>query len=74
MASSGFRDMTRLALSNLQMAEDMVSLNKKNIMLAIQELKNCANDLLIESYTEQISDIKETRQSMFDMDGKNRYN
>ena len=31
LASSGFRDTTRLALSNSQMASDMVNLNKKNI-------------------------------------------
>lgn len=74
MASSGFRDMTRLALSNLQMAEDMVNLNKENIMESLQELTQSTDELLIDSYTKQILDIKNARQSLYNSDGKNTYN
>ena len=74
MASSGFRDMTRLALSNLQMAEDMVNLNKENILESIKELTQSTDELLLDSYTKQILDIKNARQSLYNADGKNTYN
>ncbi len=38
LASSGFRDTTRLALSNIEMAEDMVNFNKQNIEKAQMDM------------------------------------
>lgn len=74
MASSGFRDMTRLALSNTQMAEDMVSFNNTNIKKSIEYLNQNIKELLSDSYEEQIFQLKEIRKSMYNIDGKNIYN
>ena len=38
IASSGFRDMTRLALSNVEMANDMISMNSENIQTSVLKL------------------------------------
>lgn len=65
IAASGFRDMTRLALSNEEMACDMVSMNSKNIEQAILKLYKAAGDLTSGDYPEIISKIKETRAKMF---------
>ena len=48
LASSGFRDTTRLALSNTQMASDMVNMNRENIELALNSLTENLNSLLDE--------------------------
>ena len=45
IASSGFRDMTRLALSNEEMACDMVSMNSQNIEQAILKLYKSIGEL-----------------------------
>lgn len=74
MASSGFRDMTRLALSNTQMAEDMVSMNANNISDAVIALMENTKDLLNDNYSDDIKTIKETRKAMYNADGKNIYN
>ncbi len=71
MASSGFRDMTRLSLSNTQMAEDMIKLNSKNISDCAVELVESIKSLLDDSYKEQIEVIKDFRQKMYTTDGKN---
>lgn len=65
MASSGFRDMTRLALSNIEMANDMVLMNSDNIQTSILKLYKSIGDLTNSDYLEQIKDIKLNRQSMF---------
>ena len=70
LASSGFRDMTRLALSSVDMADDMVSLNSKNIQDAILKLYSALGDLTKSDYKKQIEDIKSNRQKMY-KDGKN---
>ena len=70
LASSGFRDMTRLAMSNTQMAEDMLFYNKKNIDLAIDSLKNACKNLK-ENYREKIEIIAKERKKMYSQDGKN---
>ena len=38
LASTGFKDTTRLALSNVEMANDMVNMNSENIDFAFKEL------------------------------------
>ncbi len=70
LASSGFRDMTRLALSSVDMADDMVSLNSKNIQESILKLYSAVGDLTKSDYKKQIEDIKFKRQKMY-IDGKN---
>jgi len=70
LASSGFRDMTRLALSSVDMADDMVSLNSKNIQDAILKLYSSLGDLTKSDYKVQIEEIKSSREKMY-KDGKN---
>ena len=72
LASSGFRDMTRLAMSNTQMAYDMLTYNGKNIDIAFKMLeksiKNLAND---KQYLNIINKISENRKKMYDENGVN---
>lgn len=70
LASSGFRDMTRLALSNEEMAADMISLNSENIQKSLLKLYSSVGVLLEEDYAGQIKKIKQDRQAMY-FDGKN---
>lgn len=65
MAASGFRDMTRLALSNEEMACDMVSMNHKNIEQSILNLYKSIEELLTDKYPETISKIKQIRAKMY---------
>ena len=66
LASTGFKDTTRLALSNTQMAEDMVNLNSLNINEAIEGLKISLNKLLNTNYRTQIDSIKDFRKNLYD--------
>lgn len=65
IASSGFRDMTRLALSNEEMACDMVSMNSDNIEHAILKLYKAIGELTHGDYPEQIKELKSIRSKMF---------
>ena len=65
IASSGFRDMTRLALSNEEMACDMVYINHKNIENALLKLYKSAGTLTSGDYPKIISEIKSIRAKMF---------
>ena len=65
MASSGFRDMTRLAMSNVEMANDMVLMNSENIQTSILKLYKSIGDLTNSNYLPQIKEIKSKRQTMF---------
>jgi len=65
LASSGFRDMTRLALSNEEMANDMVQMNSKNIEQAILKLYKSVGELTHGNYSEIIKQIKAQREKMF---------
>lgn len=65
IASSGFRDVTRLALSNEEMAQDMINFNSDNIQNALLKLYSCIGDLLGQNYLEQTCEIKKQRQKMF---------
>ena len=65
IASSGFRDMTRLAMSNEEMANDMIVMNAQNIQNAILKLYKSIGDLTNSNYLEQIKEIKSNRQKMF---------
>lgn len=72
LASSGFRDMTRLALSNAEMATDMVKLNAENIQKSLLQLYSCVGNLLAEDYPAQIKQIRNKREQMY-INGKNIY-
>ena len=65
MASSGFRDMTRLALSNEEMANDMFCMNSENIQNGILKLYKTLGELTSSGYPEKISEIKAQRKKMF---------
>lgn len=65
MASSGFRDMTRLALSNTEMANDMITMNSDNIEHAILNLYKSIGELTQNDYLNQIEQIKNKRKQMF---------
>ena len=66
LASSGFRDTTRLALSNIEMANDMVCLNKQNIKNSIEMLnKNLEFLLSTENYPMEAQNIKIFRQDLY---------
>lgn len=70
LASSGFRDMTRLAMSNLTMAQDMMKYNSLNINHALTKMIESLN-LLDLNYAALIPEIKEKREKMYSKDGKN---
>ena len=65
IAASGFRDMTRLALSNEEMACDMVSMNSKNIEHAILNLYKSVGELTSGNYPEIIKELKQIRSNMY---------
>ena len=65
LASSGFRDTTRLALSNLEMAQDMVKLNKENIEISLQKFNESISKLLTQDYREMATKIKEFRKNLY---------
>ena len=71
LASSGFRDMTRLALSNLEMAEDMRNFNAENIDISKEKLISSINFLKNTKDLKIFADIKNVRKSMYSNEGKN---
>lgn len=75
LASSGFRDMTRLAMSNTQMASDMLTYNGKNIINAFKMLENSIKNLIDDNkYLDIIQNISENRKKMYDENGVNSIN
>lgn len=71
LASSGFRDMTRLALSNFVMAQDMVELNGENILKSVQLLENNLKNLINDYKEDEVDKIKQIRNQIYSIDGKN---
>lgn len=65
IASSGFRDMTRLAMSNEEMANDMVTMNHKNIEQSILKLYKAIGELTNGDYPKTIAELKNIRSKMF---------
>lgn len=65
LASSGFRDTTRLALSNTEMANDMVVMNGDNIKDVITLLNNNINKLFEGNYREEAEKIKDFRGKLY---------
>lgn len=70
LAASGFRDMTRLAMTNIDMACDMVNMNTPNIEMALGALEAAISDLRTH-YREKIKSIAQKRAKLYDEDGKN---
>lgn len=64
IASSGFLSMTRLAMSNEEMACDMVSMNSENIEQAILKLYKAVGELTHGNYPEIVSELKKLRKQM----------
>jgi len=74
LASSGFRDMTRLALSNKIMANDMLQLNKENIKNSLENISNNAQKLLnSDFFNNKIDKIISTRNKLYTETGKNNF-
>jgi len=71
LASSGFRDMTRLAMTNEEMASDMVYMNAQNIENALNKLYSSIKNLKTNNYDEKIKFIAQKRKKMYDGNGKN---
>lgn len=65
IAASGFRDTTRLALSNVEMANDMLELNRENIETAINSMFDSLKNLTDEDYKTQAESIKKFRELMY---------
>jgi len=74
MASSGFRDTTRLSLTDEALAIDMLNLNRDNFDIVVdkfienlRELKNMPKS----EFKERLKSIQKIRKLMYDKDGKN---
>ena len=65
LAASGFRDTTRLALSNIEMANDMISINKSNIKEVLLSLQNNLNSLTDNDYESKALEIKTFREQLY---------
>lgn len=65
LAASGFRDTTRLALSNTQMASDMVEINKENINKAFEDFKSNFEKIINSNYKQNADRIKEFRKNLY---------
>ncbi len=71
LAASGFRDMTRLAMSNLEMAADMRNFNASNIDISTKKLISSINFLKNAKDLKIYADIKNVRKKMYSDEGKN---
>lgn len=65
LASSGFRDTTRLALSNTEMANDMVQMNRENINLALEGIKDSIEAVIETDYLNNAMKIKNFRKNLY---------
>ena len=74
IASSGFRDTTRLAMSNSDLVLNMFNLNNENVLNAFDILIDKLNLLKKLSDDEKIklfNEIAQKRAKMYDKNGKN---
>lgn len=71
LASSGFRDTTRLAMTDLQLAKDMLAFNDENINFSISLFNEKLSNLKNNYSDEVLSEIKNLRKKMYSFDGKN---
>lgn len=71
LASSGFRDTTRLSMTDLTLACDMLDFNGKNIQNIQEKFVSVLENLKNENYFEKIKEISNSRRKMYNSDGKN---
>ena len=77
LASSGFRDMTRLAATNPELAKDMLCENKTNVIEAVKELQEYLSrpeKKLVEdeeTFVKITEKLACSRKKMYSSDGKN---
>ena len=65
LAASGFRDTTRLAMSNVEMANDMVVMNKENIKDVVNMLNSNIEKLFGSDYKAEAQEIKKFRENLY---------
>jgi len=79
LAASGFRDTTRLAATNPELAKDMLLLNKINIREAVKNLEDYLSkmdknlDLDEEKFIEIAEELATNRKDLYSPEGKNIY-
>ena len=66
IVATGFKDTTRLALSNTEMANDMVSLNKDNILSSFESFYQAFENILNDDYKTKAEKIKNFRKNLYD--------
>lgn len=77
LASSGFRDMTRLAATNPELSKDMIIKNKQNIIESVKIFKDylCKLEYELKNNEENFlnitGEIASKRKKMYSSDGKN---
>ncbi len=65
LAASGFRDTTRLAMSNVEMANDMIVMNKENIKDVVNLLDKNIKNLFNSDYKKEAEKIKNFRENLY---------
>lgn len=65
LAASGFRDTTRLAMSNVEMANDMIVMNKNNIKDVVIMLNSNIDKLFESDYIKEAKSIKKFREDLY---------
>lgn len=65
LASSGFRDTTRLAMSNIEMANDMIKMNETNIKEVVSMLNSNIDNLYNSDYKKEAGKIKKFREELY---------
>lgn len=65
LASSGFRDTTRLAMSNVEMANDMIVMNENNIKDVVSMLNTNIEKLYNSDYKKEAKKIKKFREELY---------
>ena len=65
LASSGFRDTTRLAMSNIEMANDMIKMNETNIKEVVSMLNSNIDKLYNSDYKKEADKIKKFREDLY---------
>ena len=65
LAASGFRDTTRLAMSNVEMANDMVVMNRDNIKDVVNMLNSNIEKLFVSDYKAEAQEIKKFRENLY---------
>ena len=65
LAASGFRDTTRLAMSNVEMANDMIVMNRENIKDVVNQLNNNISKLFNSDYKNEAANIKTFRENLY---------